>query len=257
MINETLEVYRFIVERYAAYNSPEALAGDQSFNASQILSQLAIFLDDIWKKNAAESTGDLGEDMTDGQEKTQRERSLVLSSIMRIMSHILAKMPFHDVDPASASSILALARRQAPQAVVLAADDYVLNEFALTYLGCLARVQLSLLPVVEQRLDPAYTKDELVPAVCQLIEGEVFEDPKCSIVVQDLCMLTLVGQVDPSPFLSDMLQFLDIKLEYVTMESEESVRAGELLTILAFLCKQDEHFDLVHQTFIKFLRTKI
>lgn len=28
VINETLEVYRFIVERYAAYNSPEVLAGD-------------------------------------------------------------------------------------------------------------------------------------------------------------------------------------------------------------------------------------
>lgn len=87
--------------------------------------------------------------MDDGQEKTQRERSLVLSSIMRIMSHILAKMPFHDVDSASATTILTIARKQAPQSISLAAEVYEVEEFALTYLGCLTRVQLSLLPVVE------------------------------------------------------------------------------------------------------------
>lgn len=43
-----------------------------------------------------------------------------------------------------------------------------------------------------------------------------------------------------------MLQFLDIKLEFVQLETEDSVRAGELLTILAFLAKHDDSFELVH-----------
>jgi hypothetical protein len=35
--------------------------------------------------------------LPDENEKNEREKSLIISSIMRIMSHILAKMPFKDI----------------------------------------------------------------------------------------------------------------------------------------------------------------
>lgn len=54
-----------------------------------------------------------------------------------------------------------------------------------------------------------------------------------------------------------MLQFLDIRLEHCALETEESVRAGELLTILAFLSKNDESFNLVYATVCKFIKHKV
>lgn len=79
VVNETLEVYRFIVERYAAF---------QGFDVSVLL-ELARFLDELWRQHTGSVAGD---------EKVEREKTLLLSSIMRIMSHLLAKMPLIDLD---------------------------------------------------------------------------------------------------------------------------------------------------------------
>jgi hypothetical protein len=69
---------------------------------------------------------------------------------MRIMSHLLAKVPLSDLDVAVATQLMAIAKSQAPKALELAKADPVLNEFALTYVGCLVRVQLMLLPDPER-----------------------------------------------------------------------------------------------------------
>lgn len=69
---------------------------------------------------------------------------------MRIMSHLLAKMPLTDMDVTVVGQLLALAKSQAPKALELAKVDFVLQEFALTYVGCLTRIQLVLLPDAER-----------------------------------------------------------------------------------------------------------
>ena len=45
---------------------------------------------------------------------------------MRIMSHLLAKMPLSDIDVTIACQLLTLAKSQAPKALELAKVDYVL-----------------------------------------------------------------------------------------------------------------------------------
>jgi len=72
-----LELYRFIVEKYASFNQigPQ---GEISSNIT-IVCELAMFLDGFWDRYAAILN-------RDGAEGEERERSLIISSIMRIMT---------------------------------------------------------------------------------------------------------------------------------------------------------------------------
>lgn len=69
-----------------------------------IMCELAVFLDSFWSKHSVAN---------DANETEERERSLVLSSIMRIMCQIISKMPFEDVPTATAQSVLQIAFKQA------------------------------------------------------------------------------------------------------------------------------------------------
>ena len=51
--------------------------------------------------------------MEDEQEKEEREQTLIISSIIRIMCHIVSKMPFKDIVPQSAKQILEIGMEQA------------------------------------------------------------------------------------------------------------------------------------------------
>jgi hypothetical protein len=111
VINEVLELYRFIVEKYASFNVVDP-NGQISSNIT-IICELALFLDGFWDRYAATLN-------RDGGDSEERERSLIISSIMRIMTQTLSKMPFSDLPAESVISVLKIAFKQANQGVVLA-----------------------------------------------------------------------------------------------------------------------------------------
>ena len=74
--------------------------------------ELAQFLNEFWLKYTQGSDGD--------DEKKDREKSLMISSIMRIMTILLCKMPFEDLPSDSVRAILGLAFTQANQSIQLA-----------------------------------------------------------------------------------------------------------------------------------------
>lgn len=82
--------------------------------------------------------------MDDDGSKEERERTLIISSIIRIMCHIVSKMPFKDIVAKSAQQILELALQQATGSIRLGQSNYVLCEYALTYMCCVMRVLSSL-----------------------------------------------------------------------------------------------------------------
>ena len=98
VINEVLELYRFIVEKYAGYNT----IGENGQLSSNIttMCELAVFLNGFWGKYGVAN---------DENETEERERSLVLSSIMRIMCQIISKMPFEDLPIETVQSVLQIA----------------------------------------------------------------------------------------------------------------------------------------------------
>lgn len=120
VINEVLELYRLIVEKYAGYNAPEHLisstGGAQQPVGNSIICDLALFLNQFWVQystgmaatDGASPQPDSEMEDDDGA-KEERERTLILSSIIRIMCHIISKMPFRDIVAESAQQILELA----------------------------------------------------------------------------------------------------------------------------------------------------
>ena len=98
VINEVLELYRFIVEKYAGYNA----IGENGQVSSNIttMCELAVFLNGFWAKYSVAN---------DENETEERERSLVLSSIMRIMCQVISKMPFEDLPTETVQSVLQIA----------------------------------------------------------------------------------------------------------------------------------------------------
>ena len=55
------------------------------------------------------------------------------------MCHMLAKTPFKDAQKEYASLIFDTAFEQSNKSVLMAENDYILSDFALTYSACFAR----------------------------------------------------------------------------------------------------------------------
>ena len=83
ILNEILELYRFIVEKYASH------AGQQEH-----IIALVKFLKDIWdffvQKHQNLHNKELKREKSQEEEKEVNEIDIALQSIMRIMSHIVA-----------------------------------------------------------------------------------------------------------------------------------------------------------------------
>ena len=86
VVNEVLELYRFIVEKYAAFNTISQQSG-QVTSSVTIICELTLILGKIWDQYAAAIVEDAShaDSLTEGG-VGQRERTLTISSIMRIMS---------------------------------------------------------------------------------------------------------------------------------------------------------------------------
>ena len=84
--NEILELYRYIVEKYAAFSKLTLPNGSEIQNTT-ITVELAVFLNDnLWVKHGQR-----------GQGQDYIEHCLRLTSVMRVMTHILAKIPIEDM----------------------------------------------------------------------------------------------------------------------------------------------------------------
>ena len=58
---------------------------------------------------------------------------------MRIMCQMLAKMPFKDLPNDYVTLVLDSAFEQSNKSILMAENDYILSDFALTYSSCFAR----------------------------------------------------------------------------------------------------------------------
>lgn len=94
MINEILELYRFIVQWYAGFTEG---------NNITIICELAIFLNQLWDQYSVQLSDD---QKPLPSEKLERERAIIISSIIRIMSQILAKIPLADVPEETVQRII-------------------------------------------------------------------------------------------------------------------------------------------------------
>lgn len=100
ILNEILELYRFIAEKYAS-------------SASQLQHIIALvrFLKEIWdffikKQDEAKTEAAAG---GEDKQKEDDEINLVLQCIMRIMSHIIASLPITDIESGVSLQILEVA----------------------------------------------------------------------------------------------------------------------------------------------------
>ena len=137
-MNEVLELFRLVVEKYSGFTvmQPDGKLADNSH-----LSELTQFLNQYWTKYTSDFHG--SDQDPEAENPSQKEQTLIISSIMRIMSHILARLPLHDIPKAQqvqVEQILEVAFKQAIEALTLSKRDYVLSEFSFSFIGCLARV---------------------------------------------------------------------------------------------------------------------
>lgn len=70
----------------------------------------------------------------------EKEKTLILSSVSRIMCHIISKMPLNNLPKETLKDIILIAFNQSNEMFKLADNDYVLYDYSLTYLACLGRV---------------------------------------------------------------------------------------------------------------------
>ena len=82
MVNEVLVLYRYIVEKYVNH-----------LQGKHTILQLIVFLDQFWDKFSLRMK-EVGE---------QREQTIILSGIMRIMTLVLCRTQFADMDSQTAS----------------------------------------------------------------------------------------------------------------------------------------------------------
>ena len=184
VVNEILELYRFIVEKYAGFN--QLGPNGEVCQSMTVICELAMFLNTFWQKYSSVELHD---------QKQERERSLILSSIMRIMSHVLSKIPIKDLPKETVQQIVEIAFVQANQGVLLSKDDYLLLDFAKMYISCLARIMSKI--VDETGL--ALPKENLEPFKKSLqylldIAKDESDDPSLFFVIQDITLL--IGDIN-------------------------------------------------------------
>lgn len=201
LMNEIMEMHRFIVEKYAGFNS---LSSDGSSTDSiSLVCKQAMFLHSVW----TELTSTLLElsHQADDEQDT-REQSITLQSIIRIMSQILAKMPFRDMPKESVHRVVTIAYQQILTASQYVQNDPLVHDYFQAYLTCFARV---LLAFKMEGLDNGLPVDhqsklqECLKVVVDSLEIGIEEIDYPFIVMEDISLLCLL--TDENLFFSDIV----------------------------------------------------
>mmetsp|Transcript_8301 Transcript_8301/g.13874 ORF Transcript_8301/g.13874 Transcript_8301/m.13874 type:complete len:315 (-) Transcript_8301:718-1662(-) len=228
LMNEIMELYRFIIERYAGFNLLD-WEGNISDSVTMVCEQ-ALFLNNVWVKvmSSLNASQDEGEETG---EQLQGEQSIILSSVMRIMCHILAKMPFQDMPPATVSSVLNICMSQAMAASQFVRSELVDYDYLQTYLACLARVLQSfsldgLLSKLKPELDIQTGLLNCVRMVIEQYEVCMVNMIHPFLVLEDLSIVCL--GLDAQSFFSQIVfngqtSFLKQELFDKAIQGEEEV----------------------------------
>ena len=231
VINEILELYRFIVEKYAGFSEGGPI-------------QLAGFLNaQIWAKYSQLKTE------SDDEEK---EKTLILSSVSRIMCHIISKMPLNDLPKDTLKEIIQIAFSQSNECLKIAEDDYVLFDYSLTYLACLGRV-LSKIQLQDQEMTclPAEHQMMLQASIKQLLKQSENEPEieNIMVVVEELTICCILSNEEL--FLKDVqiMEFAESAIE----RGNSKFVANYLKLIMTMLDKNTLQFTSVIEQFVQTL----
>lgn len=124
-----------------------------------------------------------------------RERTLVLQAIMRIMYNILAKIQLEYVPRESILSLVNIALKQVNQSIGFVEIDYLLCEFSLTYLSCLARVLLKMQLKNSQDTCSQPQLEALAKSACSLLSmlQEESEIDTFLIAIEDVMLYIVLN----------------------------------------------------------------
>eukprot|EP00347_Sterkiella_histriomuscorum_P023381 403334851 len=128
ILNEILELYRFIVEKYASHASQQ-----------KHIVQLVGFLKDIWEFFTVKQ-GELknkGEDKNQEEEREEDEINIALQSIIRIMIHIISRIPLQELDLKLTLGVYEISLQMVFYSI--STQNVILSEFTITLLLVLLR----------------------------------------------------------------------------------------------------------------------
>ena len=198
-----------------------------------IICELAVFLDGFWEQFKG------GADSNDSE---NRERQILLSSIMRIMCQIISKMPFSDIPSDTVHSVMNISFKQASESIKLAQLDYVLCDYSLTYLSCLARAMLKIQTTsgtMPQEHQEAIHASLLI--LLKMVQDES-DFGNFFVVIEDLVMLCLHNnqQLFYQQLFVEFKQFLVAKRDLNTAFSKNCVQVLKIIISMTSIeCKQE------------------
>lgn len=121
----------------------------------------------------------------------------------------------------------------------------MLQEFALTYVGCLARVQMMLLPDPE-RAQLIDVQQVFQPIAMILLEGSGLDEPTSQIVLQDVTIL-LMKTGGKDELMTNMFKALAGKFMELELEEESFNYGCQYLQVVAAIADAKLVYAFVDQ----------